>query len=42
MYQSNDDEERETLQKKQRRQEDTTMRGSIDLQQALELLRKQQ
>jgi predicted nucleic acid-binding Zn ribbon protein len=31
MSQFNDDEEREILQKRQRRQEDTTMRGSIDL-----------
>jgi hypothetical protein len=36
------DEERETLQKKQRRQEDIVMRGSINPQHAVELLRKQQ
>ncbi len=41
MSQSNDDEERETLQKRQRRQEDTTMRGSINPQQATKLLKKQ-
>ncbi len=29
MSQSNDDEERKTLHKRQRRHEDTTMRGSI-------------
>jgi hypothetical protein len=40
MSQFNDDEEREILQKRQRRQEDTTMRGSIDLQRAIILLRK--
>ncbi len=42
MSQSYDDEERETLQKRQRRQEDIAMRGNIDPQQATKLLRKQQ
>ncbi len=42
MSQSDDEEERKTLQKKQKRQEDTAMKGSIDLQQAIELLMKQQ
>ncbi len=42
MSQSNDDEERKTLQKSPRKQEDTAMRGNIDLQQATKLLRKQQ
>ncbi len=41
MSQFDDDEERETLYKKQRKQEDTTMRGSIDPQQVAKLLRKQ-
>jgi len=41
MSQSDDEEERKTLQKKQKRQEDTAMKGSIDLQQAIELLMKQ-
>jgi hypothetical protein len=42
MSQSDDDEEIKTLQKRQRRQEDTAMKGSIHLQQAIELLMKQQ
>ncbi len=42
MSQFDDDEERETMQKKQKRQKDTTMRGIINLQQAVELLRRQQ
>ncbi len=42
MSQSNDDEERKTMQKRQKKQKDTTMKGSIDSQQAIELLRKQQ
>ncbi len=33
MFQYDDDEERETLQKRQRRQEDTAMKSNIDLQQ---------
>jgi hypothetical protein len=37
-----DDEERETLLKRQGRQEDIAMKGSINLQQAIKLLRKQQ
>jgi hypothetical protein len=41
MYQSNDDEERETLQKRQRRQEDIAMRGSINPQHVAKLLKKQ-
>lgn len=41
MSQIDDDEEKETLQKKQIRQEDTTMRGNINPQQTIELLRKQ-
>ncbi len=40
MFQFNDDDGRETLQKKQRRQEDTTMKGNINPQQVIELLRK--
>jgi hypothetical protein len=32
MFKSNDDEKQETLQKRQRRQEDTTMRGNINPQ----------
>jgi hypothetical protein len=32
MSKSDDEEEREILQKRQRKQEDTLMRGSIDLQ----------
>ncbi len=42
MTRSNDDEERKNLQKRQRRNEDTTMKGNIYLQQAIELLKKQQ
>ncbi len=42
MSQSDDDEEKKTLQKRQRRQEDIAMKGSIDLQQVIELLMKQQ
>jgi hypothetical protein len=35
MFKSNDDEkERETLQKRQRRQENTVMKGNINLQHA--------
>jgi len=41
MSQSDDDEERKTLHKRQRRQEDIAMRGSINLQQTIELLKKQ-
>ncbi len=42
MSQFDDDEEREILQKKKKRQqEDVAVKGSIDLQQATELLRKQ-
>ncbi len=40
--QSNDDEERKILHKRQRRHEDIAMRGSIDLQQVAKLLKKQQ
>jgi len=42
MFQFDDDGERETLQKRQRRQEDIIMKGNINLQQATKLLRKQQ
>jgi hypothetical protein len=41
MSQFDDDDERETLQKRQRRQEDITMRGNINPQQVAKLLRKQ-
>ncbi len=41
MSQSNNDEEKRTLEKRQRKQEDITMRGDINLQQATKLLRKQ-
>ncbi len=41
MSQSNDDEERKTLQKRQKKQEDIAMKGSIDPQQATKLLKKQ-
>jgi hypothetical protein len=40
MSQSNDDEKREMLQKRQRRQEDTIMRGSINPQHVGKLMRK--
>jgi hypothetical protein len=40
MSQSNDDEEKETLLKRQRRQEDITMRGNVNPQQATKLTRK--
>ncbi len=36
----NDDEEKETLQKRQRRHEDTIMKGNIDPQQGVKLLKK--
>jgi hypothetical protein len=39
--QFDDEEEKETLLKRQRRQEDTIMRGIINPQQVAELLRKQ-
>ncbi len=35
MSQFDDDEERKTLQKRQIQQEDITMKGSVDLQQAI-------
>ncbi len=41
MSQSNDDEERKTLHKRQRRHEDIAMRGSNNLQQTIELMKKQ-
>jgi hypothetical protein len=43
MSQSNDDDddERETLQKRQRRREDIAMRGNINPQHVVKLLRKQ-
>ncbi len=40
MTKSNDDEGRETMQKRQRRHEDITMKGNIDLQQEAKLLKK--
>ncbi len=42
MSQFDNDEERETLQKRQRTQEDTVMRRNINPQQVTKLLRKQQ
>ncbi len=42
MSQFDDDKERETLLKRQKRQEDTAMRGIINPQQGIELLKKQQ
>ncbi len=42
MSQSNDDEKKENMLKRQIRQEDTIMKGSINLQHVAELLRKQQ
>ncbi len=42
MSQSNADEEREISQKRQRKQDNIAMRGSIDPQQAAKLLRRQQ
>jgi hypothetical protein len=41
MSQFDDEEERETLLKRQRRQEDITMRGNVNPQQIVELLTKQ-
>ncbi len=40
MSQFNDDEERNTQQKRQRRYENVVMKGNIDPQQVAELLRK--
>lgn len=42
MLQFDDDEERETFLKRQKRQEDIAMRGNINPQHAIELLKKQQ
>jgi hypothetical protein len=42
MSQSDDNEERETLQKRHSKQEDITMKGNIDLQQTTKLLKRQQ
>ncbi len=42
MPQSSNDEEKKTLQKRQRKQEDTIMRGSINPQQVAKLPKKQQ
>jgi hypothetical protein len=41
MSEFDDEEEKEILQKRQKKHEDTTMRGSIDPQQVIKLLRKQ-
>jgi len=41
MSQFDDEEERETLLQRQRRQEDITMRGNVNPQQIVELLTKQ-
>ncbi len=41
MSQSNDDEEREAMSKRQKRQEESTMRGNVNPQQVTELLKKQ-
>jgi len=40
MSQYDDDEERETLLKRQKRQEDITMRGSVNPQQVVKLIKK--
>ncbi len=42
MSQLNDEEEREILLKRQKRHEDITMKGSVNLQHVAELLKKQQ
>jgi hypothetical protein len=42
MSQFNNDEEKETLQKRQRREEDTSMKGIINPQHVIESLKKQQ
>ncbi len=42
MSQFDDDEKRDTLQKKQRKQEDIAMKGNIDPQQVTKLLKRQQ
>ncbi len=42
MSQSNDDEEREILWKRQRKQKDIAMKGNINLQHATKLLKNQQ
>ncbi len=41
MSQSYDYEERKSMQKRQKKQKDTVMKGNIDPQQAVKLLRRQ-